>query len=302
MINKNEIFTFTLLDRDDDDKVILIQKGDVPAKSEEEADTVLSIKNDDEKDTVDKLISKLFKHTEPGSEESITASLEEFENKYDISLEEFEEDTGKDLDNDVEEEESEKHADKVDTDTADEDLSNISDMPKPDKDNVAIISIHSLTDPSEILHLQKHSEYTTPIDYLEEELPEEVEIYDPLLFEQDSQEDEDLLEEGATPQELIKKFLDLARTTKRGIFTTPAITELFNVLHVTDPDAKFTALRTALDTGNIKLYFAPSSTATEEPILAVAGATEMLPSNAVEISPNDATKINFALSKFVGKA
>ena len=58
-ISKKETFTFTFLYKDDDEKVILITHGEEPAKDESEADTCLSSKNEDEKEAVEKIISKI---------------------------------------------------------------------------------------------------------------------------------------------------------------------------------------------------------------------------------------------------
>lgn len=304
MIDKTAIFTFTLLYRDEDEKVILITSGETPAKTEEEADSVLSSKNEDEAPAVDQIISKMFKDTEPGSEESITASLQEFEDKYDISLEELEEEVGEDLDNDQEKGEDEEHVEKV-LDAPDSDDANYEGNP-----TFALISIDTLTDPTSIMPGIR-SRYSSPTAFLDEE---DVDLdennYDVVLVAtEEVEEEEPVLEEGASPHELVKKFIDTARASKKGVLNIALVTALFNNLHVTSPDAKLAALRMCLRTGNIKLYQAPGQKAihgrTEiagEPLLVVTGTPDTaLPAGSTEVALSDASAVNQALSKFVGQ-
>lgn len=303
MIDKTAIFTFTLLYRDEDEKVILITSGEIPAKTEEEADSVLSSKNEDESSAVDQIVSKMFKDTEPGSEESITASLQEFEDKYEISLEELEEEVGEDLDNDQEKGESEEHVEKV-LDAPDSDDANYEGNP-----TFALISIDTLTDPTSIMPGMR-SRYSSPTAFLDEEdVDLDENTYDVVLVATEDVDEEEPVLEGATPHELVKKFIDTARASRKGVFNIALVTTLFNNLHVTSPDAKLDALRMCLRTGNIKLYQAPGKNAIQgrseisgEPLLVVTGTPDAaLPEGSMEVSLSDASAVNQALSKFVGQ-
>lgn len=305
MIDKNAVFTFTLLYRDEDEKVVLIKSGETPAKSEDEADSVLTTKVEEEASTVEKIMSKLFKDCEAGSEESITASLQEFEDKYDISLEELEEEVGEDLDNDNEAGEDQKHVEKVlDGEEASETDDNYEGNP-----TFALISIDTLTDPTAVIPGVR-SRYTTPVAFLDEDEIEESSDYEVVLVANESVEDEEeALEEGAGPSELVRKFIETARASKKGVFTVALVTALFNDLHVTSPDAKLEALRLSLRTGNVKLYQLPGKQAIAgrneiagEPVLVVSGTPiTALPQDAVEVPLADGPTVNQALSNFVGQ-
>ena len=310
MIDKNAVFTFTLLYRDEDDKVILITSGETPAKSEEEAESVMSSANEDEASAVDKLISKLFKDAEPGSEESISASLQEFEDKFEISLEELEDEVGQDLDNDQEEDED-AHIEKVldDSEKDEKEESEPScDLEEPDgayegNPTFALISIDSLTDPMSIIPGMR-SRFTSPSEFLDEEETEMDEGYEVVLVATD--DNEEVLEEAATPSALIAQFVDRARATHKGIFTIADVTELFNQLHVTDPDAKLHALQLCLPSGNIRLFQHAGKAASHgrleiagEPFLVIDNApASAIPTDAVEVPQSG---ISQALSRFVGR-
>jgi hypothetical protein len=304
VINKNEVFTFTLLYRDEDDKVVLIKSGETPAKSEDEADSVLSSKNEDEKEAVEKIISKMFSSAEPGSEDSVTESLEGFENKYDISLEELEEEVGQDLDNDNEKDEEAEHVEKV----LDGDATPV-DEPAGEYPVFAILSIDAMTDPTASIIPRHKSRYTHPDAFSTEELVEEDdETYNPILSVSETvEEDEDVLEEGASAMELVKRFIETAARTKKGVFNVQDVTAIFNQLHVVDADAKLKALQLCLKTGNVKLFQGPGQNAIHgrmeiagEPLL-VVGNPVGLPEGATEISLSDGAAVNQALSKFVGQ-
>jgi hypothetical protein len=306
VINKNEVFTFTLLYRDEDDKVILIKSGEVPAKSEDEADSVLSLKNEDEKEAVEKIIDKMFPSAESGSEDSITNSLEDFENKYDISLEDLEEEVGQDLDNDSEKDENSEHAEKVlDGEEEKEEGSEEGEYPV-----FAILSIDAMTDPTASIIPRHKSHFTHPDAFSTEELVEdEDEAYNPILSvsETVSEDEEDVLEEAASPMELVKRFIQTAASTRKGVFNVAAVTDIFNQLHVVDADAKLEALQLSLKTGNVKLFQGPGQNAIQgrmaiagEPLLVIGNPTG-LPEGATEISLSDGPAVNQALSKFVGR-
>lgn len=301
MIDKTAVFTFTLLFRDDSEKVILITSGEVPAKSEDEADSVLSSTDETEAPTVDKIVSKLFKDAEPGSEESITASLEEFEDKYDISLEELEEEVGEDLDNDQEKGEGPEHIEKV------LDEPETSEYDYEGNPTFALISIDTLTDPLAIIPGMR-SRYSNPTAYLDEDDVDLDEGNYDVVLAASYDDEEPVLEEGASTHELLKKFIDTARASKKGIFDIASVTEVFNNLHVTDPEAKLMALRFCLRSGDFKLFLSPKQVAVHgraempgNPVLVMKGSSEgAVPAGYTEINISDAGAINQALSKFVG--
>ena len=139
MINKDDIFTFTFLFRDEDEKVILITHGEDPAKTESEADTVLSSANEGDSEAVEKIISKIesFRDAEPGSEETVTGSLHDFEDRYDISLEDMEDETGEDLGSESSEEKSEKS--ETDSDEEIEEPVEDEDEPEPEPESFNLI-------------------------------------------------------------------------------------------------------------------------------------------------------------------
>lgn len=147
MINKDDIFTFTLLYRNEDEKVILINHGEEPAKDESEADTVLSSSNEDEREAIEKIISKIdvFREAEPGSEESITGSIHDFEDRYDISLEDMEEETGEDLGDETSRENSEN------SETEDSEKVQEPDEETVEPEDAAILAIHVISDPLAVL-------------------------------------------------------------------------------------------------------------------------------------------------------
>lgn len=299
MIDKTEVFTFTLLYRDEDEQVVLIKKGETPAKSEDEADSVLSSTNDDEKEAVAKIIDKMFSSAEPGSEDSVTNSLEDFENKYDISLEELEEEVGEDLDNDSEKDESDTHEDSVlDSDKDPEEVTGVEEYPA-----FAIISIDTMTDPTDNIIPRHKSRFTQPFDFNDEELVEEDNnTYDPVFAVNGHDEEE--LEEAAAPQQAISSFISTARGTKRPL-NIASVTQIFNTLSITDPDAKLKILQMALQTGNVKLFQLAGQNAIQgrmeivgEPELVINGVQPT--AGAQEVNPSDATAVNQALSKFAG--
>lgn len=292
MIDKTEYFTFTLLYRDEDEKVILITHGETPAKSEDEADTVLTSENKDEASTVDAIIDKLFKDCEPGCEESVSASLQEFEDRYDLSLEELEEEVGEDLDNDFEKDEEEEHREKVlgkeeeeelekqegteDGDEGDseelEGTSIIKSLLTDPMQGIAIVSISDLTDPYSALgSIPTKARHTNPIDYLEEELPENEYSYDPLkisiISNKEEDKDEEELEENFARgiAESAKRFLSevrlLCANLRRDWLTVAEVTSAFNASSITKPEVKTQVLnfliRVYSDTSRIKLFRGP---------------------------------------------
>ena len=163
MIDKNETLTFTFLFRDEEEKVILINRGEIPAKDESEADQVLSSSNPEDLDAIDKIVSKItvFRDAEPGSEPSVTETLDDLYNKYGISIEELEEETGKDLDSDHDEsEESSSHEEAIEH--------HREDRMEDEKEADGEYSLEILTDPTAILPERKEW-YTSPSAFLDEE-------------------------------------------------------------------------------------------------------------------------------------
>ena len=152
MLNKNETFSFTLLFNDDNDKLILISEGDIPPKTEEEADTVLDSKIPEEAEIVEHIIDKIsvFRDAEPGSEESVTDTLLELQNKYGISLEEdLEDGAGLDLHDETADQQHEDQFEK-------------------EKQEDGKYHELVLNDPTAILPETNYM-YTNPIAYLDEE-------------------------------------------------------------------------------------------------------------------------------------
>lgn len=98
------LITITLIVDNDGTRNIYTSFGEVPAKTMEEAEQVLSDSNVAESEIIDKLVSAIpdFSDPEPGLEASITRTLEQLENEYGFTLEESEEIVGADLDNDNE--------------------------------------------------------------------------------------------------------------------------------------------------------------------------------------------------------
>lgn len=81
----DQIFTLTLIKNEDASK-ILVALGDVPAKADEEAAAIISEKLLPK--TYDIIVSSIpnFKASEDGCEESITHSIDEFIDMYDLDL------------------------------------------------------------------------------------------------------------------------------------------------------------------------------------------------------------------------
>lgn len=114
MNDENEVFTITLI-VDGDNSKLLLSTSETPAKEDSEASGVLY--KEDLPEQFEEIVSKIpiFKTAmeEDGSEESITHTVDEFSNLYDLDLiqviEAGEEILHVDLDDDNESEEDEKH-------------------------------------------------------------------------------------------------------------------------------------------------------------------------------------------------
>lgn len=307
MINKKETFTFTFLFNDEEDKVILITHGEEPAKEISEADSVLTYKNEDEREAIDKIISKIdvFKEAEPGSEESISATLEELEDRYDISLEDMEEETGEDLDDDTSQEKSED-SEKDNLDNLEHSVEDIDDI-----EGSAIVAIHMISDPMASLPIPAdvRTHMTSPIAFLDEEDEEEIEeIYEPFSAHTLSRDTEEL-EEGAGRTEVITKIVTAAKTKAddKGILNIPELTTLFTSLGIVDKDSKLTILRMLLQQGNLaKVFTTPTTPALPGHALEVAGEPFLvigpasIPMGATEIPSVDNRAISQAISKMSG--
>lgn len=303
MINKDDIFTFTFLFRDEDEKVILITHGEDPAKTESEADTVLSSANEGDSEAVEKIISKIesFRDAEPGSEETVTGSLHDFEDRYDISLEDMEDETGEDLGSESSEEKSEKS----ETDSDEEIEEPVEDEDEPE--DAAILAIHVISDPMAALPepSEVRSYLTNPMAFLDEEEEEPTEVeeeYEP--FAAHTLDGSMELEEKATPQEAISKLVSTARAQNKYMFSVAELTQLFTTLNIVEPEAKYTILKMALSGGSVKLFRTPGKPAIHgrlaipgEPIL-VIGTPVGLPEGSTEIeNPND---LKQAISQLAG--
>ena len=231
MIDKNEYFTLTYLYKDENDRCILICRGEVPAKEKDEADEVLSCEDLEDKEAVDKIVASIpaFSEAEPGSEETVCDTLDNFENKYNFSFEEIEEISGKDIDMDNEEGESKEHKEKVNVDDHE-------------------IESDELNDPLEVVISTPRSSYTDVYGF-EEGMYEETEIgYDPAFVMEESL---DTLEEAATPYEVVSKLVGTLKT--KDTMSVPEVTEFFNSFGIFDPDKKMIILNSLFSTGNAVL-------------------------------------------------
>lgn len=112
MHQDQEVFTITYI-ADGDNSKLLLSTSETPAKEDSEASGV--IYREDLPEQFDEIVSKIpvFKDAEDGSEESITHTVEEFQDLYELDLiniiEKGEEILHVDLDDDENEEGSEDH-------------------------------------------------------------------------------------------------------------------------------------------------------------------------------------------------
>lgn len=118
MHDNQEVFTITLI-VDGDDTRLLLSTSETPAKEDDEASGV--IYKTDLPDQFEEIISKIPRlkdaSEEEGSEETVTHTVEDFTDLYDLDLldliEQGEEILHTDLDDDDEESESEEHSNEV---------------------------------------------------------------------------------------------------------------------------------------------------------------------------------------------
>ena len=98
------MISITYLYNDEDDKKLLFKDGEIPAKSEDEADAVCT----PEDSIFDTIVSAIpmFRDAEAGAEETVTHSPEEFLDMYNLDIELLEDEVGADLDGDHEVEEA----------------------------------------------------------------------------------------------------------------------------------------------------------------------------------------------------
>ncbi len=303
MINKDDIFTFTFLFRDEDEKVILITHGEDPAKTESEADTVLSSANEGDCEAIEKIVSKIesFRDAEPGSEETVTGSLHDFEDRYDISLEDMEDETGEDLGS----ESSEKKSEKSETDNDEEIEEPVENEDEPE--DAAILAIHVVSDPLSIYREppEIRSYMTNPVAFLDEEDEEPTEVeeeYEP--FAAHTLDGSVELEEKATPQEAVSKLVNMAKTQNKTVFSIADITQVFTSLNIVDAGSKTDILKMALHGGTVKIFRTPGKAAIHgrlpiagEPVI-VIGIPVGLPEGSAEITnPAD---LKQAISQIAG--
>lgn len=130
MHEEQEVFTITLI-ADGENSKLLLSTSETPAKDDDEASGVLY--KEDLPEQYEEITSKIpiFKDAEEGSEESITHSVEEFLDLYDLDLidviEKGEEILHTDLDDDNEAGEDEEHNKEV---FGGEDESDLEDSPR----------------------------------------------------------------------------------------------------------------------------------------------------------------------------
>lgn len=107
------MLTITFLYNDENDKLLLFKAGQTRAEDENDADAV-STPGDEVFDTVVSAIPA-FRDAEPGSIESITRTVDEFLDEYNLDIEMLEDKAGEDLDGDSETGEDEVHAETITT-------------------------------------------------------------------------------------------------------------------------------------------------------------------------------------------
>jgi hypothetical protein len=265
MIDKTELFTITLLDKADDEKVLLIKRGDVPAKEEQEADSVLTSSNPEDAEAIAKIIASIpvFASSEPGSEESVTETLDNFENRYGFSFEEIEDLTGVDVDDDHEE-------DEVDHLTDHEGMAAHED---------------SFTDPTEMF-LDKHSD-TAPGDFHDyTESAGEDKFNDPTMtlnkkMDEDQEYDYDgyeVLEERASSSEVVSKLVSTINSSENPL-SAQDITGVFNGLGIFDVNAKLHIL-TQLAKSNSAVFYVLNGDAND---VSLTSPTKMMPVEYVKL-------------------
>lgn len=174
-MHNTQLFTITYIYADVDNKVILMTSGDTLNEASE-AEYILSSFNSEESDLVEYIVSAIpiFSMSEPGSKESITHTAEDFQALYDLPFNEIEE-------------------------RVDEVLSGTT--------ITEVESFLSYTDPSEYMSETKSSDFTQPVDYLEEEEVEET-FYAPILTEEDELDEVSLTEAGVPrPGEVLPRLL-----------------------------------------------------------------------------------------------
>jgi hypothetical protein len=234
MINKDEIFSFTFLFNDENNKVILIKKGQLPARSEKDADQVFTYSNPEDAAVIDGIVSKIqvFRDAEPGNDPSVTEYLEDFQDKYGISLEELEQD----LDQDI---------------SGEEDMSGLSqqhheeNMREKEKEVDGEYSATILTDPTAILP-SALEHFTLPGDFLIDDEP--IFIYD---YAAEPLEQEKAIEEGNAMGEAVEAFVREVEPTKR--YYAKDVRGIFVDLKIYDPIAQLRLLRQLPKTGNISV-------------------------------------------------
>jgi len=240
MIDKKETFSFTFLFNDDNDKVILIKQGETPVKELEEADQVIQSGNSEEDDAAIRgIVSKIpvFEAAEPGSEVTITETLGELEDKYGISIEQLEEETGQDLDNEQKEDAPESHLEEIMRQHEE-------DMLEKEKEAMGEYQLDVLTDPTAIIPEYK-SPYTNPEAFLDEDDGYEDIFTPPELIT----EAEEILEEGASPEEAISSFI--ANTEPGKTYYQQDILQIFSNLRIFDKSAQKLILSRLPNSGNI---------------------------------------------------
>lgn len=135
MPHTEDVFTITLI-VDGDNSKLLLSTSETPAKEDSEASGVLY--KEDLPEQFEEIISKIPIFTtaieEEGSEESVTHTMDDFLELYDLDLNQIievgEEILNVDLDDDDESEEGSEHIEKLDLDEADP-FGIYGDSPKP---------------------------------------------------------------------------------------------------------------------------------------------------------------------------
>lgn len=244
MFNSNEVFSLTLLVLSPESKKILVKKGEVPAKVEDEADSVLSSDNPEEAELLDRVLSQIpvFAEAEPGSEETITKTLEELQDAYGISFEEAEEVVGADLDSDSEQGESQEHQELVMRNAPEE---------------------ISMTEPGEVsedMYEMYHNLFTEPSDFIEEELATKKSNYFPTLSEDEIIAEVDEQSAESISEGVEHKVLALVRHAIQagGRLYATQLNEIFNASNIKDPDSRVNILKFILGTGEASLGVDPA--------------------------------------------
>lgn len=257
MTHDSQLFTITFLYIEEGNKLVLMTTGDVPAKTIEEADYALSSKNPNEADLVEFIENSIniFKMSEPGSEESVTHTAEEFQELYDLPFNELEE--------------------KVDE---------VIEAPLVEKIKV-ITASNEFTSPTDYLFAVSESSFTQPIDYLDEEESDES-FYAPIVLSENDNLEEDtlpLMEALPSIEGVLQRLIATFDKVGPVIYPTESKQLLANDQQYMPPSLMPRVLEMLVNpvvNTKYKLYLDPSNT----PYISSAPVTQFNPDNPNSIA------------------